>query len=150
MIDQQRQIRDILDRLERLEKPDIGGQWTAYSPTYEGSSSPGVTTYSVQQGWYLRLGPIALVTGLVAWTAVTGTGNAQVGLPLTPSASAGFRASGGFRVSSVTFTTTTPMLIMSPSLPFFTMESPVSNAVGNVVQMEAAGNITFSLFYGVD
>lgn len=150
MLEIQRQIRDILDRLERLEKPDIGGQWTAYSPTYLGASSAGVTTYSVQTGWYMRLSPLIFVTGLVVWTAATGTGNAVISLPFTPSSSVAFRAAGSLRITTVTFTTTTPQLIVDASAAQFTMESPASNAASNIVQVEAAGNVTFSLFYGVD
>lgn len=142
---------DITDIRRTLDQVSTGVvlHTGTYSPTYTGATSAGVTTYSAQQGYYWRIGSIVFVTGLVAWTAVTGTGNAQISLPITPSSTFGFRASGSLRITSVTFTTTTPELILDPTAAQFTMESPVSNAAGNILQMEAAGNITFSLFYGV-
>jgi hypothetical protein len=150
-VDVMRLIRALTQRVNRLEtKPAPLYLEGSYTPTYTGGTTAGTTTYTLQQGWYWRIGSVVLVTGLVLWTAATGTGDARISLPFVPSASVGFRASGGVRITTVTFTTTTPELILNPTNAFFTLESPVSNAAGNVVQMEAAGNITFSLFYGVD
>lgn len=149
-MDTERQIRDILDRLERLEKPDIGGVWVAYTPTYLGGTLPGVTTYSVQQGWYWKLGTLVFVTGALVWTAATGTGNAQISLPFVPSATAAFRASGGVRTNAITFANSAPQLQLSATAAFFTLESPLTNAAPTTVAIEAAGNLLFSLFYGVD
>jgi len=148
-----RRLKRFDRRIGRAEAKPPGvtiTQVATYSPTYLGGTTPGATTYSVQQGWYWRAGQLLFVTGLVVWTAATGTGDAQISLPFVPSITFGFRASGSLRVTSVTFTTTTPQLIVAPTAAYFTMESPVSNAAGNVVQMEAAGNVTFSCFYGVD
>lgn len=155
-MDNQRQIKDLLRRMGRVEVKSSGAIYAqgTYTPTYTGATTAGATTYTVQQGWYWIVGTgagaICFVTGLVVWTAATGTGDAQISLPFAPSSTIGFRASGSLRVTSVTFTTTTPEIIVNAGAAKFTMESPVSNAAGNVVQMEAAGNITFSLFYGID
>lgn len=145
-----RQVREIeqeLDQIRALSRLTYAK--STYTPTYYGSATAGATTYTVQQGWYWRIGSVLFVTGAVVWTAATGTGNAQVSLPAAPSATFGFRASGSLRIVSVTFTTTTPEILVSPTSALFTMESPVSNAASNIVQVEAAGNIHFSLFYGV-
>lgn len=150
-------ITNILTRLdtierhvERLRKTDASGVWVAYTPTYLGGTTPGSTTYTTQQGWYFQTGKIIFVTGLVVWTAATGTGNAQVSLPFAPSASVAFRASGSCRLVSVTFANSSPQIILAASAANFTMDSPLTNAAPTTVQIEAAGNITFSLFYGVD
>jgi hypothetical protein len=121
-----------------------------YTPTYTGSTLAGTTTYTTQQGWYWRFGSFVAATGLVVWTAATGTGNAQISLPFVPSATVGFRASGSARITTVTFANSTPMVILSATAALFTLDSPLSNAAGTAVAMEAAGNIIFSLFYGTD
>lgn len=139
--------RQVID-LRAQERPAYARG--TYQPTYLGGTTPGTTTYSLQEGAWTRFGNIVFVNGVVVWTAANGTGEARISLPFVPSTTFGFRASGGLRVVNVTFTTTTPVLILNPTAAYFTMESPVSNGTGNVVQMEAAGNVTFSLFYGVD
>jgi hypothetical protein len=121
-----------------------------YTPTYLGGTTPGTTTYSLQEGAWTRFGNIVFVNGVVVWTAANGTGEARISLPFVPTAGAARRASGGLRVVNVTFTTTTPVLILNPTAAYFTMESPASNTAGNTIQVEAAGNVTFSLSYGVD
>lgn len=142
--DLRRQINDL-----RAQERAASGRGT-YLPTYFGGTTAGTTTYSLQQGFWQRIGSLVFVNGVVVWTAASGTGEARISLPFTPSTTFGFRASGGVRVSNVTFTTTTPVLILNPINAYFTMESPTSNGTSNTVQVEAAGNVTFSLFYGVD
>lgn len=141
-------LRERVAALEAIEQ-SIRDRGT-YSPTYLGGTTPGSTTYSLQQGFWERHGSLAFVTGQIAWSAATGTGEARISLPFAPSASFAFRASGSLRTSTVTFSTTTPVMIMAPNAAYFSMESPVSNALPSALQVEAAGIITFSLFYGVD
>lgn len=112
---------------------------TSYTPTYLGGTTAGVTTYSLQQGQYIRLGNVVLVTGNVTWTASTGTGNAQVSLPFTPT----FRGAGALWVQNVTFANGTPQIQIAAQ-NFFLMYSPLTNAAGAIVQMEAAGDVRFT------
>ena len=146
-----RRMRKMRQRLVSAEakSPMIYVEDT-YTPTYLGATTAGTTTYSVQQGWYWRMGSLLYVTGLVVWTAATGTGNAVISLPFAPSSTIGFRASGSLRVTTVTFANSSPQLLLDPSAARFTMDSPLTNAAGTTVAVEAAGNVTFSLFYGVD
>lgn len=143
-----REIKAELDQIRALSRLTYAKG--SYAPTNVGGTSAGTTTYSQQQGWYWKIGQLVFVTGQVVWTTATGTGDARISVPFTPSASAGFRATGSLRLSNVTFTTTTPELLLEPTAAFFTMHAPVSNNTANVVQMEAAGLVTFSLCYGVD
>lgn len=58
-----------------------------FTPTYYGSSTPGTTTYTTQDGFYIRIFDVCFFWMRVTWTNATGTGNGYVGaLPLTSSA----------------------------------------------------------------
>jgi hypothetical protein len=52
------------------------GTWT---PTYLGLTTAGTTTYGVNKGTYVRVGRLVTVTGVMTWTAATGTGQAALG-----------------------------------------------------------------------
>ena len=143
--DMWRAIREIADDLERLRKADVGGVAVAYTPTYVGGTTAGATTYTLQQGSYVRLGPVVIATGAVIWTAATGTGNARISLPFPAVAVINF--TGSVRVESVTFANSTPEVEFSNTQQFFVMRSPLTNAGGAVVQVEAAGNIIFTITY---
>lgn len=113
-----------------------------YVPTYTGTTTAGVTTYTTQAGSYIRLGTLVLVWGQVVWTAATGTGNAQISLPSTPSV---VSTLGNVRCSTVTFAAGAPEILTSGA--FFQLRSPTTNAATTPVAIEAAGDIIFSLAY---
>jgi hypothetical protein len=140
-------MRALEARLERIEKPDQGGVPVSYTPTYEGDSTPGVTTYSLQEGTYIRIGNIVVVSGVVVWTGATGTGDARISLPIE--GASGLNQSGSLRLVGVTFAAGTPQIEFSGT-PYFKMRSPATNAGGTLVQVEAAGNIIFTVVYVVD
>lgn len=110
-----------------------------YVPTYLGATTAGATTYSLQQGAWVRLGNVAIVTGNVTWTAATGTGNAQISLPFTPS----YRGAGALWIQNVTFANGAPQIQIAGQA-FFLMYSPLTNAAGAIVQIEAAGDVRFT------
>lgn len=146
----ERQIRDILSRLERLEKPDAGGVIVAYTPTYVGGTSAGVTTYSQQVGYYIRSGKSIIAQGYVSWTGATGTGQARLSLPFTA-------AAGSFRytavtlwVFNVTFAHGTPQGLLFPSTDYVTMWSPRTNNTSVQIDVETAGEIAFLATYMID
>lgn len=149
--------RDIARRLEQtqvVERPGASGQDTfyatgTYTPTYEGSTIAGVTTYTTQQGAWVRIGSLVVVTGTIVWTAATGTGNAQISLPFTAANVANQNHSGSVRVVNVTFANGTPQIVLTPNTNFFILQSPLTNAASTVVAMEAAGNIVFTVAYFV-
>lgn len=120
-----------------------------YLPTYLGGTTPGVTTYSLQQGAWVRAGALVVVTGTVVWTAATGTGSIQISLPFTSANVANQFFSGGVRVDNVTFANNSPQVVGSPNLAFFTLASPLTNAGSTTLVMEAAGNIVFTVSYFV-
>lgn len=59
----------------------------SFTPTVIGSSTAGTTTYTTQLGQYSRIGNVVFVVITLSWSAMTGTGDLQVGgLPFAPNA----------------------------------------------------------------
>jgi hypothetical protein len=55
-----------------------------FTPTMDGTTDPGVGTYSTQTGTYVRVGRLVNFTIALVWSAHTGTGGLQIsGLPFT-------------------------------------------------------------------
>jgi hypothetical protein len=121
-----------------------------YTPTYVGGTTAGATTYSVQQGQWWRFGPLVFVTGTVAWTAATGTGNARISLPFTCANVANQNFGGSLFISGVTFANGTPQILISPNTAYFIMTSPLTNAANTTVAVEAAGTVAFSVWYALE
>lgn len=144
----QRQIRDILDRLERLEKPDQDGVAVSYTPTYDGAT-PGTTTYAAngQVGHYVRFGPLVFFYGRIQWTAATGTGDAHISIPVTAAATTNLNSTVAVAINNVTYTQDAPTGLVGASAAYFDIRSPITNAGATIVQVEAAGVINFSGFY---
>ena len=145
-IDFQQQIDEIAALLERLRKSDVGGVVITYTPTYQGGTIGGATTYAFQAGEYVRYDDMVVAKGQINWSAATGTGEARFSLPI---AAVGGNGSGGVYISGVTFTNNTPGILVSGGNTYFTLTSPLTNAAGAVVQMEAVGSIIFTVIYFV-
>ncbi len=141
-----RRLDEIELLLERLRKSDVGVATSTFSPTYFGSSSAGITTYTLQSGSWARAGPIAVVMGQVTWTAATGTGSARIGMPgnLAPASD----SVGVLYLNAVTFAASAPSSIIQSSgggqLRLF---SYTTNAGPSEVAIEAAGDIRFAIVY---
>lgn len=56
----------------------------SYTPVIVGGATPGVGTYSTQDGKYLDLGTYVFVRIFLQWSAHTGTGPFTVTLPIAP------------------------------------------------------------------
>ena len=123
------------------------GTWV---PTYLGSTTPGTTTYTLQQGSWVRIGKVIIATLTVVWSAATGTGNAQFSLPFAASADANQNFSGSVRTVNVTFANSAPQILLQPSNSFFILQSPLTNAASTNVAIEAAGNVVATVTYFID
>jgi len=66
-----------------------------FTPTAYGASTAGTTTYAAQTGSYTKVGDTVSVDIYISWSAMTGTGNLQIGgLPFTSSSASNYYATG--------------------------------------------------------
>ncbi len=150
-IDIWRAIQEIQEEISRLKTPDaLYRDSGTYAPTYLGGTTAGVTTYSLQAGFYTRVGRLITCWGAVVWTAATGTGVALISLPFAASSVANANFSGSVRVSSVTFANSTPLVQFAAGATAWQMNSPLTNAAGTNVAIEPAGNLIWTITYAVD
>lgn len=142
------QLQDLARKLAPYLRPWVFTPFyvdtTSYTPTYTGASTAGVTTYTTQTGSYVRLGSLVLVWGNVAWTNATGTGNAQISLPLTPAVASTL---GNVRSNLVTFAAGAPEVLTSGA--FLQLRSPATNAATTPVAIEVAGDLLFAVAFVV-
>lgn len=143
-------LQDNNTRLKQTETKEVPIYDTGtYTPTYLGGTTPGATTYTVQQGAWTRIGNMVFVTGTVQWSAATGTGNAQISLPFTAVNVANQNHSGALWIATVTFANGTPQILISPNTAYFIMTSPLTNAANTTVVIEASGVVAFTCHYRV-
>mgnify|MGYP003500230276 CR=1 FL=1 len=121
-----------------------------YTPTYQGGTSGGSTTYTIQQGAWTRLGNMVFVTGTVAWTAASGTGDARISLPFVVANVANQNFTGSLRLSGITFANGSPEVLILPNTQYFIMQSPLTNASPTTVAVEAAATVVFNVAYRVE
>lgn len=114
-----------------------------YTPTYLGGTTAGTTTYTFQSGKYTRVGNLVTVIGQINWSAATGTGEARFSLPFAP---VGGNSSGSVYLSAVTFANNTPGILLGVGA-HFTLTSPLTNAAGGIVQVEAVGALVWQVTY---
>jgi len=147
MVDDQsiRIIRELRHRMNRTAAPPRPRYLEdTYTPTYLGGTTAGVTTYTFQDAAWTRNGRVITVRGQVVWSAATGTGNAQISLPM---AAVGGNFTGALYLNGVTFAAGSPEMLITSGNSFFTMGSPTTNAGPTTVAIEAAGNVIFTVTY---
>jgi hypothetical protein len=122
--------------------PFVSGTFT---PTYYGSTTAGVTTYTFQRGTYRTDGSVFWFSARMIWTGATGTGNAVVGgLPI----SSRVATESTFSVMPLnhTFTGSGMVGYMYASANAIQFISPISGGTANVA-IDTAGEILISGFY---
>ena len=140
-----RKLRVQSHRIAAAPRPRyLENTWT---PTYTGSVTAGVTTYTTQQGGWIRHGAVVTVTGTIVWTAATGTGNVRINLPFTPVNSANQNYGGGLYTNGVTWANTGIVWFIAPNVALLRLFSPASNAASTEVAIEAAGEVRFTCTY---
>jgi hypothetical protein len=117
-----------------------------YTPTYQGGTTGGTTTYTFQDAAWTRIGNVIVVRGQVAWSAATGTGTARISLPIVAN---GGNFAGACVLNGVTFANSAPEVQITAGDLFFILRSPLTNAAPTDVAIEAAGNVIWTLTYFV-
>jgi len=147
---QTRLIEDILRRLDHLEAlSTITYLSGTYTPTYTGSVTPGVTTYTTQVGWWWRIGKLVFFNGRLVWTAATGTGTASFLMPFTPASGTDQRGALSVFTDAVTFANGSIQARIAPGDSHFFLSSPLTNGTRTDVVVEAAGVCDFAGWFSV-
>jgi len=124
------------------------GAWT---PTVEGSTSPGTGGYTTQIGRYTRIGRVVTCQAYIAWTSHTGTGNLYLtGLPFTldpttdnhPSATIGLLQNVALTAGNIATAYGAPN-----STRFNLIQYPTGGGAITFVPMDTAGEIIYSATY---
>lgn len=125
---------------------------TVFTPTIIGSTSAGTASYTVQEGFFTRVGNLVQYTATLAWTDGTGTGNLLIaGLPFTSKNTLAF-PQGNVQPGS-TLTVSANKFASCQVVPNTTnirlVEIPVGTGAATLIPYQAASNITVSGFYFV-
>jgi hypothetical protein len=147
MIDMVRRIEDLERRLKSVETIETAVKGT-YTPTYGGLTINGVTTYTTQQGNYIKIGNLVVVQFEVTWTAATGTGTAYISLPFTAASTMEFPMA--IYTTNVTFAAGTPYGLVNTGLNYMVMGTPTTNAATATIAVEAAGTVYGTAVFFVD
>lgn len=151
--DTARRIQDLEQRLVRLEALEVPGAIKAWTPTYYGATTAGVTTYSIQTGLYARVGPWLLLAGRVAWTNATGTGRATIGgLPFAANPATNMIFPLALWLNGQTWSGaagTVPSFRIDAGFQVINFEFATSNAGVTNIPVETAGDLAFSAIYAL-
>jgi hypothetical protein len=125
---------------------DSSSSWV---PTYFGLSTAGVTTYSVQAGFWTRILRIYFFNARVVWTNATGTGVAAISLPVSATATANSSFVVGVRSDGLTFANNNVVgRITNASHVRF--DSLLTNAAPTAVNVETAGDVIIAGWFYID
>lgn len=145
-------------RLKQTETREVPGNIPGFTsfydtgtfvPTYLGGTTPGVTTYTLQAGFWVRVGALVVATATVAWSAATGTGDAQFSLPFTAVNTTNENYAVPVRLNLVTFANSAPTGQLAANTAYIILVSPLTNAASAVSQVEAAGLAIYTANYFV-
>lgn len=122
-----------------------------FTSTIVGTSTAGVGTYSIQIGYYTKIGNMVFVTGYIVYSAHTGTGNGQIGgLPFTSTSTTNFFSSWntGYFGNYALTAANVPMLSMSTNAVKIDInQMPSGGGAIVAAPIDVAANVMFSGFY---
>jgi len=124
--------------------PLVVDTWT---PTVMGSGTPGTATYSVQEGFYAKIGVLVFVSAYLVFSEFTGTGVLSVSLPFEVDSGMGTTANGPC-LFDATFTTGTCIEATSIAAESFTLFTVFgSGATAASQSCVDSATLAFSLMY---
>ena len=126
-----------------------------FTPTLIGGSVAGTTTYTNQNGFYVRIGNLVTVWGRVQISAATGTGDAILGgLPFTIKNNAGGNPFGPIKINAGGWTWPvggTDVVLQGTlnSITCLIVTSGSAAGSANMQMTNAAATFNFTLSYNV-
>lgn len=142
-----RAISGLEESVNNAKTPDaVIRQYGNFTPTYNGTT-PGTTTYSTQEGSYVRLGNnLVVVRAFLIWTNATGTGSVRLGgLPFTCASDVAFAV----ETANVTFANGSIQGLLVAGANSAQLVSPATNAGGTELSVEVAGVLRYTIAYFV-
>lgn len=121
-----------------------------YIPTMTGLSTAGSTTYTTQQGNWVRVGNVMIVQFEVTWTAATGTGVMAISLPSQFPAAATMEFPIAIYVSNITFAAGAPYALVNTGTAYIVLGTPTSNGGTATLSVEAAGTVYGTAIYFIE
>jgi hypothetical protein len=116
-----------------------------FTPVITGGTSGGTGTYSIQQGFYTKIGNRVFIQLAIIWTAHTGTGNLLItGLPFTVSGDAAITIAN----SLLTYTST-PTAIASSSTTQIALYQSASDGARANIAIEAEADLRLAGHYKI-
>lgn len=118
-----------------------------FTPRVDGITTAGTATYTIQVGTYTKVGRLVTVSGQVAYSGHTGTGDMRIGnLPFTSAnvTNARWQAAMGFQ--NLTYTGTFQGSVI-PNTSYLGLFSNATGAADNTTAMDTAATIRFTLTY---
>lgn len=139
-------INELRKEIARLKTPDaLLRDNGTYTPTYNGTT-PGTTTYTTQEGSWVRLGNVLIARAVLVWTGATGTGNVRLGgLPVAAASDVSFPV----ETANVTFANGSIQGFLVAGSTTAQLISPATNAGGTELSVEAAGVLRYTIVYFV-
>lgn len=118
-----------------------------FTPAIQGTTAAGTGTYGARAGAYIKVGRMTYITGLVVWTAHTGTGNLRLsGLPF----GAGTDGLGMLSYATLTVSGTPYLKIIDGQSYADVLTRPTTGGTPTAVAMDTAATLEFSFCYRAD
>lgn len=124
-------------------------RWT---PFIVGTTLGGVGTYSIQKGWYTKVGQQVTAWGTLRWSAHTGTGNMRIaGLPCPAMRDHDtlFRAYGSLVAETLTFTQQLVLTLVAGE-SVMQLQSMTTGASAAETALDTAATVAFTITYLTD
>ena len=125
---------------------------TTFTPTVIGSTTAGTATYSVQEGYYTRIGNVVYYTATLTWTGGTGTGNLYIsGLPFMSRNTTAFAQGNVQPGSSLTVAASkvAACQVIPNTANIRLIELPVATGTVTLIAYQAATTVSVTGFYFV-
>lgn len=124
---------------------------TTFTPTIVGSTVAGAGTYTLQSGYYTRIGNMIFAQLTITWTAHTGTGNLLIGgFPFTCRNSANYTPEGIINTQNMNLpgaANRTAIGSFQPGASQLNTYVAVNAGADSPIQMQASGTIDCTIAY---
>lgn len=123
---------------------------STFVPTISGQSTAGAGTYTLQAGYFQRIGFLVFITGSVSWSARTGTGNMLItDLPFPVNNSSNYDPECSVRTDNISWPASTSYIFgeFQPGTTICELIAIKNGASPVQVSMSGSGAVHFTGYY---